>query len=95
MHIHRLTEEYSELYSSVPSTFLSLGTEEFSSVILLGTEEYKKTEEDTMFSYSDILEQCYEGECPEHQGQHIADLIVALRVLDVANGECTLIHIQK
>jgi hypothetical protein len=95
MYIHRLTEEYSGLYSSVPSTFLSLGTEEFSSVILLSIEEYKKAKEDTIFSCSDILEQCYEGERPEHQGQHTADLVAALRVLDVANGECTLIHIQK
>jgi hypothetical protein len=52
MYIHRLTNEYSGLYYSVLSTFLGLGTEEFSSVIFLSLEEYKNIEKDTLFSYS-------------------------------------------
>jgi hypothetical protein len=45
-----LTDEYSGLYSSVPSTFLNFGTEEFSSIIFLSTEEYKNLKEDALFS---------------------------------------------
>jgi hypothetical protein len=37
---------------SVPGIFLGFGTDEYSSIIFLGTEEYNKDEEDTMFSYS-------------------------------------------
>jgi hypothetical protein len=40
------------IHSSVPSIFFGFGTEKFSSVIFLGIEEYKKTEEDILFSYS-------------------------------------------
>jgi hypothetical protein len=35
-----------------PGIFLDFGTEEYSSVIFLGTEKYNKTEEDTLFSCS-------------------------------------------
>jgi hypothetical protein len=56
-YLHRLTpayssctDEYAALCSSVTGTFLSFGTEEYISVIFLGTEEYKKIEEDTLFS---------------------------------------------
>jgi hypothetical protein len=39
--------------SSVETIFLSSGTEEYITVIFLGTEEYKSTDECTIFSYSD------------------------------------------
>jgi hypothetical protein len=52
MYICWLTDEYRGLYSSVSSTFLSFGIEEYSSVIFFGIEEYKKPEEDIMFSCS-------------------------------------------
>jgi hypothetical protein len=52
-YICQLTNEYSGLHSSVPNSFINFGTKEYSSVIFLGTEEYKKTEEGTLFSYSD------------------------------------------
>jgi hypothetical protein len=44
------------LCSSVNGISLSVGTEEYSTVILLGTEKYIHTEEDTMFSYSDLIQ---------------------------------------
>jgi hypothetical protein len=47
-----VTDKYTGLYSSVSGIFLGFGTEEYSSVIFLGTEEYKKPEEDTLFSCS-------------------------------------------
>jgi hypothetical protein len=56
-YIRRLIDLYYHIYSSVPGIFLGFGTEEYSSVIFLGTEEYNKTEECTLFSYSDIP--CY------------------------------------
>jgi hypothetical protein len=46
------TDEYTTLRSSVTDTFLGFGTEDYISVILLGTEEYKKTKEGTLFSCS-------------------------------------------
>jgi hypothetical protein len=52
-HMRRLINEYSGLYFSVPSTFLDFGTKEFSSVIFLGTKEYKISEEDILFSSSE------------------------------------------
>jgi hypothetical protein len=54
-YIHRLTGEYSGLYSSVSSTFLGFGTEKSSSVIFLRTEKYKKIKKGTLFSCSDSL----------------------------------------
>jgi hypothetical protein len=48
-YIHLLANKYSGLYSLVLSTFLGFGTEEYSSVLLLSTEEYKETEEGTCF----------------------------------------------
>jgi hypothetical protein len=39
---------------SVLGTFLGFGTEEYSSVIFLGTDEYNKTEEHTLFSCSEV-----------------------------------------
>jgi hypothetical protein len=43
-------DEYTDLCSLVLGILLSFGTEKYSSVIFLSTEEYKKIEEDTMFS---------------------------------------------
>jgi hypothetical protein len=51
-YIHRLTDEYTSLRSSMPGIFLDFGTEEYSSIIFLVTEEHKKTKEDTLFSCS-------------------------------------------
>jgi hypothetical protein len=39
---------------SVLGTFLGFGTEEYSSVIFLGTDEYNKTEGHTLFSCSEV-----------------------------------------
>jgi hypothetical protein len=52
-YIHRLTDEYNTLHSSVPGIFLSFDIEEYILVIFLSTKEYRKTEEDTLFSYSE------------------------------------------
>jgi hypothetical protein len=52
MCIRRLTDKYSGLHSSVSGIFLSFSAEEYSSVIFLGTEEYNKIDECTMFSCS-------------------------------------------
>jgi hypothetical protein len=41
-YIYWLTDKYTGLHSSVLGIFLSFGNEEYSSVIFLGTEEYKK-----------------------------------------------------
>jgi hypothetical protein len=55
-YIHRLTDEcittyirWSGLRSLVPGFFLGLGTEEYSSVIFIGTEEYKKVRKIPVF----------------------------------------------
>jgi hypothetical protein len=40
----------------VPGIFLDFGTEEYSSVIFLGIEEYDKTKVDTLFSCSVLRE---------------------------------------
>jgi hypothetical protein len=40
MYIRQLNDEYRGLYSSVPSTFLDFGTEEYSSIIFLSIKEY-------------------------------------------------------
>jgi hypothetical protein len=53
MYIYRLTDEHTSLRMSVTGTFLGFSTDEYIRVIFLGTEEYIKTEEDTLFSYSD------------------------------------------
>jgi hypothetical protein len=55
MYICRLTDECTRLYSSVEAIFLGSCTEGYIIVILLGTEEYKITEECTMFSCSAIF----------------------------------------
>jgi hypothetical protein len=54
---HRLTDECTTMYirwsglcSSVPCFFRGLGTEEYSSVIFIGTEEYKKSRKIPYFS---------------------------------------------
>jgi hypothetical protein len=52
-YIHRLTDEYNTLHSSVPGIFLSFDIEEYILVIFLSTKEYRKIEEDTLFSYSE------------------------------------------
>jgi hypothetical protein len=52
-YIHQLTNECTELSSSVHAIFLTAGTKEYILVIFLGTEEYKVTEECTIFSYSE------------------------------------------
>jgi hypothetical protein len=52
-YIHQLTDERTILYSSVISIFLSSGAEEYITVIFLGTEEYKSTDEFTLFSCSE------------------------------------------
>jgi hypothetical protein len=41
-YIHQLTDEYTSLRSSAPGIFLGFGTKEYSLVIFLGSEEYKK-----------------------------------------------------
>jgi hypothetical protein len=57
-YVHQLTDEHTATYSLVPMNclrtsvtdiFLSFGTEEYSLVIFLGTKEYTKNEEDTLF----------------------------------------------
>jgi hypothetical protein len=45
--IHRLIDECTGLYSWVDAIFLDSGTVEYITVIFLGTEEYKSTEECT------------------------------------------------
>jgi hypothetical protein len=52
-YICRLTNEYTGLSFSVHATFLGAGTEEYSLVIFLDTEEYNVNEECTLVSYSD------------------------------------------
>jgi hypothetical protein len=51
-YIHRLTDKYNALRSSVPGIFLGFGIEEYSLVIFLGTKEYTKTGEGSLFSCS-------------------------------------------
>jgi hypothetical protein len=53
-YIRQLIDEHTILYLSVTSIFLSSGTEEYITVILLGTEKYKSTDEFTLFSCSDM-----------------------------------------
>jgi hypothetical protein len=53
-YIRQLIDEHTILYLSVTSIFLSSGTKEYITVILLGTEEYKSTDEFTLFSCSDV-----------------------------------------
>jgi hypothetical protein len=51
-YIHRLTDKHTSLCMLVTSTLPGFGTEEYIRVIFLGTGEYIKTEEDTLFSCS-------------------------------------------
>jgi hypothetical protein len=51
-YIHWLTDECTRLCSSIVAIFLGSFTEEYITFIFLGTEEYKITEEWTMFSCS-------------------------------------------
>jgi hypothetical protein len=53
-YIRQLIDEHTILYLSVTSIFLSSGTKEYIAFILLGTEEYKSTDEFTLFSCSDV-----------------------------------------
>jgi hypothetical protein len=52
MYIHWLTNEHTSPCMSMTGTFLDFGTEEYTRVIFLRTEEYIKTEEDSLFSSS-------------------------------------------
>jgi hypothetical protein len=49
-YIYQLTDEYTGLCSSDENVFLSYGTEEYITIIFLGTEKLKKTEEHMLFS---------------------------------------------
>jgi hypothetical protein len=55
-YIHRLTNECIGLCSSVAAIFLGSGTVEYITVIFLGTEEYKTTEECTLLFCSETLQ---------------------------------------
>jgi hypothetical protein len=54
IYTHRLTDEYTDLRSSVSGIFLYFSIKEYSSVKFLGTEEFIKTEEDILFSCSEL-----------------------------------------
>jgi hypothetical protein len=54
-YIHQLTDEYTGLCSSDENVFLSYDTEEYITIIFLGTEKLKKTDEHMLFSVVAVI----------------------------------------